>query len=217
MAGKDIFFSFFARVLQLLFGMLVVSLGVALITSSQLGTSPVSTVPYAASAITGLTFGQASFAVNVLLILTQLALLRRRTPWSVLFQIPSAAVLGVFIDFSMGLVGALVPLGDLAYWARFLMSLAGNVLLAAGIVVQVDSRTVVQPGEGVVLALSRCLHAAFGNVKIGFDVTMVSTAALLSFLFAPGVVVVREGTLVTALMIGSVIKVIRRFFPEKKV
>ncbi len=204
------------RILQLFFGMFVASTGIAVITSARLGTTPISTVPLVTSALTGLTFGQTTFAVNALFFLVQLVLLRKRLSGLIVLQLPVVALFGLFIDLSMGLVGRLGLANGLSYGVSLLMSLTGNVLLAAGIVLQVDSKTIVQPGEGVVLALAVTLRRNFGTVKIWFDVSMVVIASLLGFAFAQSLIGVREGTVISALMIGSVIKLIRRFFPVEK-
>lgn len=47
-----------------------------------LGTTPISTVPFTVGEITGLTFGEATFAVNILFVLVQWALLRSRFHYS---------------------------------------------------------------------------------------------------------------------------------------
>ena len=61
------------------------------------------------------------------------------------------------------------------------MSLAGNLWLAVGIVLQVRSKTLVQPGEGAVLAISVVTRKAFGSIKVFFDCFLVLSAAVLGF------------------------------------
>ena len=92
------------------------------------------------------------------------------------------------------------------WWAQMLMSLTGNVILAVGIVMQVESKTLVQPGEGVVLAASVRFKKPFGNMKIVNDVLLVLLALVLGFAFLGGPVGVREGTLVSAVMVGLCVK-----------
>ena len=58
-----------ARVALLCLGFGVMALGVALSIRAELGTSPVSSVPYVAAAASGLTVGTATIIVNTLFVL----------------------------------------------------------------------------------------------------------------------------------------------------
>ena len=90
------------RWLLLVWGMLVATAGIVFITRAGLGTTPISTVPFTVGEITGLTFGEATFAVNILFVLVQWALLRSRFHYSSFCQIPIVSVFSWFIDLHMG-------------------------------------------------------------------------------------------------------------------
>ena len=66
------------RLLLLLIGMFTAALGVALTTVADLGTTPISTVPYVFTVLTGYSFGTTTFFVNIFLVAGQVLLLRRR-------------------------------------------------------------------------------------------------------------------------------------------
>ena len=97
-------------------------------------------------------------------------------------------------------------IGDDPYAVRFLWGLLGNLFLAFGIYWQAASKTIVQPGEGMVLAFSVVLRKSFGTIKIWNDVTLVVLAVLLGFVFLGHVAGVREGTVVSAFLVGILIK-----------
>lgn len=197
------FWGLAGRWLLLVWGMLVATAGIVFITRAGLGTTPISTVPFTVGEITGLTFGEATFAVNILFVLVQWALLRSRFHYSSFFQIPIVSVFSWFIDLHMGWTAWI---GDDPYVVRFLWGLLGNLFLAFGIYWQVASKTIVQPGEGMVLAFSVVLRKSFGTIKIWNDVTLVVLAVLLGFLFLGHVAGVREGTVVSAFLVGFLIK-----------
>lgn len=197
------FWGLAGRWLLLVWGMLVATVGIVFITRAGLGTTPISTVPFTVGEITGLTFGEATFAVNIVFVLVQWALLRSRFHYSSFFQIPIVSVFSWFIDLHMGWTAWI---GDDPYVVRFLWGLLGNLFLAFGIYWQVASKTIVQPGEGMVLAFSVVLRKSFGTVKIWNDVTLVVLAVLLGFLFLGHVAGVREGTVVSAFLVGFLIK-----------
>ena len=188
-------------------GMFTAASGIACVAQAQLGTTPISSTPYVLAAITGLTFGQTTFLVNVVFVFLQWVMLQKLFHWTTLWQIPSVWVFGLFIDLGMGLFApAAAGAAALGWWAQAAMSLAGNVILALGIVMQVESKTLVQPGEGVVLAASVRFKKPFGNMKIVNDVLLVILAVILGLVFLGGPVGVREGTLASAVMVGLCVK-----------
>ena len=191
------------RWLLLVWGMLVATAGIVFITRAGLGTTPISTVPFTVGEITGLTFGEATFAVNILFVLVQWVLLRSRFHYSSFFQIPIVSVFSWFIDLHMGWTAWI---GDDPYVVRFLWGLLGNLFLAFGIYWQVASKTIVQPGEGMVLAFSVVLRKSFGTVKVWNDVTLVLLAVIQGFVCLGHVAGVREGTVVSAFLVGFLIK-----------
>lgn len=197
------FWGLAGRWLLLVWGMLVATAGIVFITRAGLGTTPISTVPFTVGEITGLTFGEATFAVNILFVLVQWALLRSRFHYSSFFQIPIVSVFSWFIDLHMGWTAWI---GDDPYVVRFLWGLLGNLFLAFGIYWQVASKTIVQPGEGMVLAFSVVLRKSFGTVKVWNDVTLVLLAVVLGFVCLGHVAGVREGTVVSAFLVGFLIK-----------
>lgn len=200
------------RCALLLLGIAAAALGIALTTCAGLGTTPISTVPYTVSAITGLSFGTTTFLLNLCFVLGQMALLRRSFPLWNLLQIPAVFVFGAAIDLAMALVS---PHSAASWLPGLAMSLAGNVVLAVGIVLQIRSRTIVQPGEGIVLALSVTLRRPFGSVKVANDVVLSLAAALLGWAVLGHVVGLREGTLISAVLVGVLVKFIMKRFPER--
>ena len=193
------------RILLLLAGMFVAAFGISLIAVLNLGSTPISSLPLVVAAITGLSFGTTTFIVNLFFVLGQIALLRRKfNPWNLL-QIPSVFVFSIFIDLSMHLLSGVTGFG---YVTALALSLVGNLLLAFGIVMQIRSKTLVQPGEGIVLAVAVTLKKPFGYMKICNDVSLVATAAVVSWCVLGEIVQIREGTLLSAVLVGLLVKAI---------
>ena len=65
------------RYLVFLVGLFVNSLGVSLITRADLGTSPISSIPYVLSLNFSVTLGEFTIAFSLLLIVLQLLILRK--------------------------------------------------------------------------------------------------------------------------------------------
>lgn len=180
-------------------GLALAGLGVALTTRAGLGTSPISSLPYVFTFLTPLTFGAATFAVNLLFVLAQALLLGRAFPAVQYGQLGVVLLFGLFIDLGMWVGGLWVPT---AYWGRVAEVLLGSVVLAAGIALQIHADLLFNPGEGLVKALCRVTRARFAWTKLGFDVSLVLLALALSLAALHTIRGLREGTLVAAFAVG---------------
>ena len=118
-----------------------------------------------------------------------------------LLQIPISLCFGTFIDVSMNALSWLDPV---AYMSRIGVLIVGCVILSVGIAFEVKADIAMMSGEYFVKAISRRLHKDFGYVKLGFDITLVVLACLLSIVFLSGIQGVREGTVVAALLAEAV-------------
>lgn len=177
--------------------------GIAFSIKSNLGTSPISSLPYAASEITGLTVGVATITMHVAFIALQIILLRRAYQIFQLSQLIVAFVFGAFIDIAMFCLQDLVATNYIEQW---LCCLIGILLVGVGVSLEVAARFAIVAGEGLVLAICDVFHTHFGNTKVGFDVTLVALSVILSLSFLGTVVGVREGTLAAGLLVGQVAK-----------
>ncbi len=186
------------RYLFFVIGIYLNSLGIALITHSGLGTSQISSLPYVLSLLLPASFGAFTFILNFAFILAQMALLRRNYAL-ILLQIPAMLLFSLFIDLSMALTA---PLAPGFYPLRLLCCLAGCLLLGLGIAIEVVCQVVVLAGEGIVQALSQCLHTDFAATKTVFDLLLVAAAVAVSWCSRSQILGVREGTLISALTVG---------------
>lgn len=181
------------------------ALGVAVTKRGELGTSPISSVANVMSGrFEGMTMGVWLIVWNCLLILGQVLLLRRDFQPIQLLQIPLSFLFGWFTDFGLWLAG-LIPVES--YPVQAAMTLAGTVIMGFGVSLAVIADVVMNSGEAFVKAVSDRTGHNFGNVKIAFDVGCVVLAAGLSLLLFRGQIIgVREGTVISALLTGLVVK-----------
>lgn len=182
----------------------VMSLGIALVTRGNLGTTPISSLPLVSSYASGLTFGETTFFINLLFVAAQWPLLRKSiNKLLLLSQIPITFAFSYFIDTSMQITEFLSS--DI-YWKCFAVSMLGNVVLGLGVALEVFSGAAALPGEGLVLAVSTVLHKPFSSVKIANDVILVLLALLLSYCVFHEIHGLREGTVISALCVGIFVK-----------
>ena len=192
------------RYLLLLIGLSIMAFGVAFSIKASLGTSPISSVPYVISLFTPLTVGTATISMHCVFILLQILILRKNYHPIQLMQLPVAFFFGYLTDFG---VWAVQGITCNTYWQQWIVCIIGILLVGLGVSLEVKAGVVVLAGEGVVLAICKVLpKVKFGYMKVGFDVTLVVIACILSIVVTGRLQGVREGTVAAALLVGLIAK-----------
>ena len=182
-------------------GLFVNALGVSLITKARLGTSPITSIPYVLDIGFAPTLGMFTLVFNLLLVALQLGILRRRFPRHFWLEIPVTLGFSCFIDLTMSMLTAYSPQG---YPLQLLSLLLGCLVLGFGVFMEMAAGVVMLPGECTVSAISTTWHTDFGKTKVAVDVTMAVTAAVLGLLLYHRLAGVREGTILSALLVGMI-------------
>lgn len=199
------------KYLIFIIGLYFLAAGIVLILRSSLGTTPISSVNYVLSLNTPMTLGTCTFLVNILLILGQFWFIRdrmtRRDTMEILLQLPFSMLFGLFIDFNMALTEALHPTH---YVMAIVLLLVGCLIQAVGVVLEIKPRVVMMSAEGFVNYASRRYNKDFGKLKVGFDISLVTIAVVVSVLFSCRIEGVREGTLIAACITGYIVSFLNR-------
>ncbi len=195
------------RYAAFIFGLYLLSLAISLIVTSSLGTTPISSFNYVLSLTTPLTLGMATFSFNVAIIFVQLWLIRggvgtRKDRIEILMQIPFSFLFSAFIDINMMLLS---PIHPDSYPMRLAILLAGCLVQAVAVVIELRSNVVIMSAEGVVKYAARRYNKDFGALKVRFDILLVVLAVGYSLLASGTVQGVREGTLIAAALTGYLV------------
>ena len=195
----------------LVFGisLLVIAFGISIITRSDLGTSPITSVPYVASLNTPLSLGSYFFLFTIILICLQMLLLGKKgimeRKMELLMQFPVAFVLSVFTDLTMWITASYVPQ---LYYVKIISLVIGCMILAFGNCLEVIADVTMISAEYTIQFATLRFKKEFGNIKICFDVSLVLIAALCSWLLSGRIEGVREGTIIAALITGPFVRLI---------
>lgn len=203
------------RYVMLVFGLSLMSLGIAFSIRSDLGTTPISSLPYVLSELMPLTLGALMILMNLAFVALQALLLRKRFKPVQLLQIPVVVVFGLLNDAALWVVR---DVSHSAYWQQWILVAIGIVLVGIGVAFQVKAQTTPLAGEGLILALSNELIRKFGvkrpflfsSVKIQFDTSLVLLSVVIALIFTGGLAGVREGTVAAALCVGFVVHLVIR-------
>lgn len=204
------------RWLLLILGLFFMALGVCLIIKSNLGTSPISSVPLVLSYITPWSLGLFTFLCSMLFILLEILIDLAGFKPAIFLQLFVAPVFGFFIDLCMDFFQ---NLNTAYYLSELFILLSGCIVLALGIVIQIKANVVMNPGEGIVKVIAKKTNKNFGTIKTIFDSSLVMIAILLSLVFLHSVNGIREGTVISAIIVGFMTKGINRtlsYFAHRK-
>ncbi|MGJ0773491.1 YczE/YyaS/YitT family protein [Enterococcus avium] len=194
-------------------GISLMSIGIALAKLAQLGTSPISSIPNVMSYITPLSIGNLTMIFMVLMIFLQVVILREVNLPIILQIVPGLAfggLIDVFVDVFTNL-GLPALMGH--YLEQLAFTLLGMVVLSLGVFFEVNSRSILMPGEGLVVALTLRTKKPFGKLKMYTDLTMVAVALVISLLYFQGLVGIREGTIIAALFTGRLVTLYSPLIP----
>ncbi|WP_405293596.1 YitT family protein [Methanobrevibacter sp.] len=186
----------------------IISLGAALSIKANLGTSPLICLPYVSSLVLKLSVGTVCFIFNFIFVVLQVVLLKREFEKRQFLQIVVGTIFSVFIDFSVMLVNFLNPQD---YTSQMALLLVSCIVVAFGVLFEIQTEVVYLPADGLIVAISKVLKREFAKIKPYVDTSMVITAAVLSVVFLGYLAGVREGTVISALIIGPIVRVLKRY------
>lgn len=201
MKKKEILKRYILFIVSLFFS----GIGVAITKHAELGVSPISSIANVLSfKFSWMSLGNWLIIWNCLLIVGQIVILKKKFNIIQLLQIPLSFLFGFFTDFGMMCV-SFIPMNN--YPIRLIFVLLGIVVLGFGISLAVIANVIMNSGEAFVKAISDTSGKNFCNVKIAFDIICVIISVLMSMLLLNGSIVgTREGTVITALLTGTVVK-----------
>lgn len=202
------------RIPMYFIGLFVMTIGIALSVKSNLGVSPVSSIPYTITCVWGIEMGKATILFHIVLVLIQLVLLRKKFKPVQLLQVLIGIVFGYFTTFCNYMVSFLPTPENLGI--RIAMVLASTVFVAMGIFLYLPANLIPLAGEGCMQAVSSVTNIEFSKVKIGFDCTMVLISAVtcLSLLHTLGSV--GAGTIIAAVLVGTLVGIFNKAFGSQR-
>lgn len=212
--SKDKIIGFVWQHVLLLLSMFFMTFGVALCVRSNLGSGVISSIPMSfslageAGLAPGLTIGGYTNIMNVVLVIAQVIVLRRRFEPIQLFQLVIGFVFGCLLDINMWLTSFFSTYEALP--AQIIAQLAGATILGCAVASEIRCGSVTMPGEGIQVAIARVAGKPFPIVKIWVDTTLVVLAVIsgYSFFGTWPWTVVGPGTLFAMFYVGYVVKLV---------
>jgi uncharacterized membrane protein YczE len=178
--------NFVFRFLTLNFGLFVFGIGIAMMVHASIGLAPWDVLAQGISKQTGLTFGQSTIAVSVMVLMAWIPLKVKPGIGSIL----NAVLLGVFADFWLPLMPKLDGYISQLVWfvlGLFVISFATGLYISCGMGKG--------PRDGLNTGIAQRFKLPFWQARSIVEVVVVAVGFLLGGQ-------VREGTLIFAFAIG---------------
>lgn len=196
------------RVPVYIIGLFIMTLGVGISVKSDLGVSPVSSIPYTMTCVWGIEMGKATIIFHAALVVLQVILLRRRFKIKNLLQVPVGVMFGYFTTFSNYLMSFFPDPGHIA--VQLGMLLISTTLIAFGLFLYVPADIIPLAGEGAMLAIADVVKKQFSTIKLMFDISMVMISLAVCLILLHSLGSVGIGTVIAAVLVGVELKLITR-------
>ena len=195
-------------------GLFIMTIGIALSVKSNLGVSPVSSIPYTMTCVWGIEMGKATIIFHAALVLIQILLLRKRFKPINLLQVVVGIVFGYFTTFCNYLATFLPSTDNIAM--IIVLMLVSTVFIAVGIFFYLPANLIPLAGEGVMQAVSDVTKIEFSKVKMGFDCSMVIISVITCLICIHSLGSVGAGTVIAAFLVGFNLGRVNKAFGAKR-
>jgi uncharacterized membrane protein YczE len=195
------------RYFLLLVGLFFNALGVSLVTKAALGTSPLAAIPYSLSLVVSqLSLGEWTIIFSLFLIVGQILFEIDQLKWSeIMVEILLSFIFGDLIDWTMSWLRYVIMQN---YWQSLFLLLFGCLVISLGAYFEVIADVAMLPGDAFVRAISRYFNIEYGKIRVISDISMSVIGAIICLTFLSNLSGVREGTLISALVVGNLVKLL---------
>ena len=200
-------------------GLYIMAIGVVFSSRSALGVTPVSSlgnvifqIGSSAGAPSFVNLGNCTTAVFCLYLVAEFLVLRRDFKPAMLLQVAAALLFGQLVNLASATLSFLPA--PSSYVVRLVYLLISVPLVSAGVMLYLSPNLLAMPGEGLCLAIVKKTGRSMGTIKTFFDCSVVILSVLVSLVYFRNLVGVREGAVISALLVGFVLKLLQKPFQK---
>lgn len=198
------------RILMYILGLFILTIGISISVKSDLGVSPLSSLPYTMTCVWGIEMGKATIIFHCLLVLLQAMLLGRKFKPINLLQVLAGIIFGYFTTLCNYLISFIPSPNNIV--DQIMMALISTVFVAVGTFFYLPTNIMPLAGEGIVDTIAVVTKTEFSNIKIMFDSFLVLVSVIICFIVLHNLGSVGIGTLIAALLVGAEIGYLTKLF-----
>lgn len=205
------------RALFYLLGLAILSLGLILNSKSNLGVSPIVSLAYIFSIISGITLSRATLYQYIIFIVVQMILHTIQKVENLRIKLIED-VLQIVVSFIftafMSLYSNYIPLATTVS-NKILFLIFGVLFTGIGAAMSLVARCIPNPGDGITQAISDTIHKKLGTTKNIVDFLCVCLTITISLIYKKEIIGIGLGTVVCVIMTGRVIALFNDLFKTK--
>lgn len=199
-------------------GMMILAMGIILNTKTELGVSPLISLPFSISEIWHLNFALLAFIMYASYTVLEIILKgksRQKLDW---LQIPLSVVFSLLLQvFSNGYdkLTVFFDISMTAFPQRFAMLLVGVALTGIGVSMTVNMRLIPNPADGLAKVVGDLCGKNLGFGKNLIDTLSVIVTCMIGLISSGRIIGVGVGTVVAMIGVGRCIFAFNYLFREK--
>ena len=193
-----------------LLGVIVLALGIVLNTKTQLGVSPIISIPNNIAVIWNWNLGAVTFLFYTLCVGMEFLLAYKKCSVFTLLQISMSLVTSCFINF----FNQRLNFDTSTYTMRFLVLAAAIVITGIGAATMVNMQMIPNPADALANVIGQKIHRDMGFGKNVFDISCFTISCIIGLLFVHRIVGIGAGTVIAVILTGRVIALFNRLFKK---
>lgn len=183
-------------------GIFLLALGGVLAIKSNLGASPVSSLPLSISKVTSISLGRAAAILFIIYVGIQILILRRNFKMVQLLQI-------------MNFFNAIININVDSFYIRIVICILSFFITAFGVTFTITANIVPVAPDGLAQVISKKAKIEFGKAKIYFDCVVVALSVGILLINNKGLDGLGIGTVLSALLVGRIVAYINKNLKHK--
>lgn len=199
------------RIIMYIVGIFLLALGGVLAIKSNLGASPVSSLPLSISKVTTISLGAATTALFITYVALQIVILKRDFKLIQLLQVIFAMLFGKIMNF----FNIVININVESFYIRVFICILSFFITAFGILFTITADIVPVAPDGLAQAISRKMKIEFGKAKIYFDCVVVILSLTILLINNKGIDGLGIGTILSALLVGRILSKLKLILGDK--
>ncbi len=199
-------------------GMIILVCGISLNTKTDLGVSPLISMPFAVSQIWHLNFAFLAFLMYTAFAILEIFLEGDSRKWTDWLQLPFSLAFSLLLQFfDTGFDVLLQSLGltDPSLAARFVMLAIAVMMTGIGVSMSVNMKLIPNPADGLAKVVGERCKRNLGFGKNLIDITSVAITCCIGMLASGSIIGVGIGTLAAMICVGRCIFAFNYMFRDK--
>lgn len=199
------------RIVIYIGGIVLLALGGVLAIKSNLGASPISSLPLSISKVSRISLGTAAAILFTIYVVIQILILKRDFKKIQLLQIVFAILFGQIMNF----FNSIITININNFYSRILICILSFFITAFGVVFTITANIVPVAPDGLAQVISKKAKIDFGKAKIYFDCTVVLLSVSILLFNSKGLEGLGIGTVLSALLVGRIVSYISKNLKHK--